>query len=59
MVKFSSYKPTLVLLFSTFTVTDTILRMGLELNTGKFFFFDSAKSRCSGLHVNVNSILQG
>ena len=37
MVKFSSYKPTLVLLFCTFTVTDTILRMGLELNTGKFF----------------------
>ena len=37
MVKFSSYKPTLVLLFCTFTVIDTILRMGLELNTGKFF----------------------
>ena len=37
MVKFSIYKPTLVLLFCTFTVIDTILRMGLELNTGKFF----------------------
>ena len=26
-----------MLLFCTFTVINTILRMGLELNTGKFF----------------------